>query len=49
VIKRVLGGLLAIGVFVLYDPKFPTSALYEDEFLVSLFELVKINIILLIL
>lgn len=33
VLKRVLGGLVAIGVFVLYDPKFPTSALHSEQFL----------------
>ena len=35
-LKRVVGGLIAIGLFSFYDPKFPASALYSDEFLVTI-------------
>ena len=37
--KRVVGGLVAIAVFSVYDPQYPASALYGEEFLVSVIPL----------
>jgi len=31
--KRIVAGLIAIGLFSVYDSKFPASALYSDEYL----------------
>jgi len=35
--KRVVGGIVAIAVFSIYDPQYPASALHEEEFLAKPF------------